>query len=657
MKDAFTRLAPCMLMSPLSIAQYLPPDQALFDLVIFDEASQITPWDAIGAMARGRQVVVAGDPRQMPPTNFFTRSSNSTDGDGGDTDEDMESILDECLAAGVPVHSLSWHYRSRHESLIAFANHRYYESSLVTFPAPVTRASAVEWRRIDGVYAKGKGRTNQIEAQAIVDEAVQLLKAPEFNAEKKTLGIITLNAEQQKLIEDLLDKARRDHPSIECHFSPDLSEPVVVKNLETVQGDERDVILLGIGFGPTEPGSPRMSMHFGALSREGGHRRLNVAVTRARQEMIVFTSFDPGMIDLNRTNMRAVRDLKHFIEFAERGPRALAEATHGSVGGYDSPFEEAVAKELSRRGWEVVPQIGVSHFRIDLGIVHPDRPGDYLVGVECDGAAYHSAATARDRDKVRAAILKNLGWNLLRIWSTDWWINKQGAAEKLHLAIETVLATDREAQVTRTAAKMAKETEQAVEAKAESAEPDLDLANVVEIAALKDSTFASIDAQLYRLADFAIFDGRIRADRFYEADYDAVLTELIAHVVAVEAPIAEANLVQRIARAHGFQRVGRRIRERIMRLAQRDYYISSDFGGNDAFVWPDTGAQGAWNTFRVPATEQDIRQIEEIALPELRAALDASLAEDKAVDVARKFGIRRLSETARQRLERAKHSG
>ncbi|PTQ09424.1 DNA helicase [Sphingomonas oleivorans] len=442
MGDAFTRLAPCMLMSPLSIAQYLPPDQALFDLVIFDEASQIAPWDAIGAMARGRQVVVAGDPRQMPPTSFFTRSANATDSDA-DTEEDMESILDECLAAGVPMHSLSWHYRSRHESLIAFSNHRYYESGLVTFPAPVTRASAVEWRRVDGVYARGRGRTNQIEAQAMVDEAVRRLTDPAFVAAGRTLGIITLNADQQKLIEDLLDKARREHPEIEPHFGEDRTEPVVVKNLETVQGDERDLIILGIGFGPTEPGAKTMSMSFGALNAQGGWRRLNVAVTRARQEMIVFTSFDSSMIDLNRTSARAVADLKHFLEFADRGPRALAEAVHGSVGGFESPFEEAVAAELTRRGWTVVPQIGVSRFRIDIGIVHPDRPGDYLAGVECDGATYHSAATARDRDKVRAAILNGLGWELLRIWSTDWWIDKAGAADRLHRAIEELLAASR----------------------------------------------------------------------------------------------------------------------------------------------------------------------------------------------------------------------
>jgi len=218
---------------------------------------------------------------------------------------------------------------------------------------------------------------------------------------------------------------------------------VVVKNLETVQGDERDLIMLGIGFGPTEPGANTMSMNFGPLNKDGGWRRLNVAVTRARREMLVFSSFDPGLIDLNRTNARAVRDLKLFLEFAQRGPQALAAAVKGSLGGHDSPFEEAVAQALQAKGWQVVPQIGVSRFRIDLGIVHPDRPGDYLVGIECDGATYHSAATARDRDKTRSAILQGLGWTLLRVWSTEWWIDRAGATERLHGEIEKLLEASR----------------------------------------------------------------------------------------------------------------------------------------------------------------------------------------------------------------------
>ena len=388
--------------------------------MIFDEASQIAPWDAVGVIARGKQVVIAGDPRQMPPTSFFDRGSDSIE---DDTESDMESILDECLASGVPSFSLDWHYRSRLESLITFSNHRYYDAKLVTFPAPEVRPSAVSLKHVNGVYAKGAGQQNQIEAKAIVQEIVSRLKAPGYAASPYSMGVITLNISQQQLISDLLDAERRSHRDIEPYFQEDQPEPVIVKNLETMQGDERDLIILSIGYGPTEPESNTMSMNFGPLNREGGWRRLNVAITRSRREMLVYASFDPSMIDLNRTNVRAVRDLKHFMEFAKDGPKAIAQAVMGSVGGYDSLFEQAVADALRQRGWGVIPQIGESRFRIDLGIVHPDRPGDYLVGVECDGATYHSAATARDRDKVRAAILEGLGWKLVRVWSTDWWFN------------------------------------------------------------------------------------------------------------------------------------------------------------------------------------------------------------------------------------------
>jgi very-short-patch-repair endonuclease len=694
MGDAFTRLAPCMLMSPLSIAQYLPADQALFDLVIFDEASQITPWDAIGAMARGKQVVIAGDPRQMPPSNDFQRATGTTSDDDG-TEPDLASILEECLAAGVPQHSLDWHYRSRHESLIAFSNHRYYESRLVTFPAPETRPSAVIWRRVPGVWARGTERTNQVEAKAIVDEAVRRLRDPGFlNAagQPLTIGIITMNVEQMRLVEDLLDKARRAYPSIEAHFADDRLEPVVVRNLETAQGDERDVILLGVGFGPTEPEGRTMSMHFGKLNTQGGWRRLNVAITRARAEMVVFTSFDPGMIDLTRTSQQAVADLKHFIEYAHRGPRAIAEADRGSMGGADSPFEEGVAAELRRRGWTVVPQVGVSKFRIDIGVVHPDRPGDYLLGVECDGASYHSAATARDRDKVRASILGGLGWRLLRVWSTDWWTSRSHAADRLHEAMLAMLEEDRAAHSGTTEGggeigdaapdegmfDMNLEAANDRNAHAPSVPQDFPIRATPEVAPDShgriEPAFAETQTRLvadqhepalassgstapanarvagngrYRLTEFSAFEGRIDPERFYDTDYNEMLASMIAHVLSAEAPIAETLLVQRIARAHGFQRSGRIIRDRVMGLTKALHHIVAEEDGN-LFAWRDIEATSAGTAARYPADDEHIRQIEEISLAELRATGSAD-----PVEIARSFGIRRLSATARARIERA----
>lgn len=433
------RLTPCLLMSPLSIAQYLSANACDFDLVVFDEASQIPVWDAIGAMARGKQVVMVGDPKQLPPTHFFARADNGDDDDPQQAD--LESILDECLGASLPTRHLSWHYRSRHESLIAFSNHRYYGGGLVTFPSPVTNDRAVSFHWVDGRYAKGGARTNPPEAQALVAELVQRLQSPGFQASGLTIGVVTFNAEQQSLIEDLLDEARRQDPGLEPYFADGEIEPVFVKNLESVQGDERDIMYFSITYGPDLSGT--VSMNFGPLNRDGGERRLNVAVTRARHELRVFSSLRGDQMDLSRTQAAGVRDLKHFLEFAEHGPRALAQAHHGSQGDFESPFEASVAAALGRKGWQVHTQIGASSFRIDLGVVHPDFAGRYLAGVECDGATYHRSATARDRDKLREQVLRGLGWEIVRIWSTDWWVNPGGTLEQTHAKLSALLERER----------------------------------------------------------------------------------------------------------------------------------------------------------------------------------------------------------------------
>ncbi len=662
MGESFGLLAPCMLMSPLSIAQYLPVELQLFDLVIFDEASQIAPWDAVGSIARGRQVVIAGDPRQMPPTNFFQRGGSDSSGDDA-VGEDLESILDECLAVGIPQRSLSWHYRSRHESLIAFSNIRYYGGNLITFPASETRESAVIWRKVDGIYAKGTARTNQVEAKAIVDETVKRLLDPAFRDSRQTIGIITLNSDQQGLIEDLLDAARRTNPEIEPFFDESLHEPIFVKNLETVQGDERDVILLGIGYGPTEPGAGTMSMNFGPLNRDGGERRLNVAVTRSRREMMVFTSFDPSMIDLNRTSARAVRDLKHFLEFAERGPRALGEAVHGSVGGYDSPFEEAVAQRLQDRGWEVIPQVGVSRFRIDLGIVHPDRPGDYLVGIECDGATYHRAATARDRDKVRAAVLEGLGWTLLRVWSTDWFVDPLGEIDRLDARMRDLLEGDRiyraSLEAERTSAtgavlESSSAPREEIDSPFPSSEPVIATADHEESATvLPEGTGLGAGGKTtYRVSDYSGFADRIRPDDFHTETYSPILLELIRHTLECEAPISDELLVQRIARAHGFMRAGRLIRHRVLDIVDTHFHLREDpVGGN--FVWLHTEQSTSPVPVRVPAGDHSIRTFDSLPTEEIRAALAYRGNGDPAVEIARLFGILRLSSAGRERIQAA----
>ncbi len=436
---AISKLAPCLLMSPLSVAQYLPANHKQFDVVIFDEASQITVWDAIGAIARGRQVIVAGDRKQLPPTDFFSRSDDYLEGDSDTEMEELDSVLDEMVAATIPQIELLWHYRSKKESLIAFSNHKYYFNNLITFPSPTTHDNAVQLIYVNGVYDRGTSKTNRAEADAVVEEIKRRLSGVEKTNDTESIGVITFNSEQQRLIENLLDAARLEDPSLEAHFSDIFAEPVFVKNLETVQGDERDVCMFSIAYGPDI--ASHMSLNFGPLNRMGGERRLNVAITRARSELLIFSSIRPEDINSTRTKSIGVHDLKLFLEYADQGMSALARAVNNNRIDYESPFEEAVARMLQEKGWVIQTQIGVSQFRIDLGVVHPDHPGMYLCGVECDGATYHRSATARDRDKIRESILKGLGWDLLRIWSTEFWLSPQESIEKLNSALQQKLAS------------------------------------------------------------------------------------------------------------------------------------------------------------------------------------------------------------------------
>lgn len=434
------RLKPCLLMSPLSVAQYLDASHSNFDIVVFDEASQIPVWDAVGAIARGKQLVVVGDPKQLPPTNFFNRSDDADDSAADAAEDapvqDLESILDECLGAGLPTLRLEWHYRSRHESLIVFSNHRYYESRLITFPSPVTSDMAVSLRTVPGVYDRGAARTNRAEDDAIVKEIVT-----HFSDDSRrglTMGVVTFNQPQQRLIEQLLDEELRKEPLLELRMAEDGPERLFVKNLENVQGDERDLILFSITYGKDAAG--KMPMNFGPLNQDGGQRRLNVAVTRARVGVTIFSSIRPEDIDLARTRAAGVTDLKNYLEFAAKGPRALLEQALPTGLEPESPFEMEVLRALRDKGWTVHPQVGCSGYRVDMAVVHPQEPGRYLLGIECDGASYHALPTARDRDRLRQIVLEGLGWKLHRIWSTDWWNDPQRETEKLAAALDNLLS-------------------------------------------------------------------------------------------------------------------------------------------------------------------------------------------------------------------------
>ena len=637
-----TTLTPCLLMSPLSIAQYLAVSSAAFDIVVFDEASQITVWDAIGAIARAKQVVMVGDPKQLPPTNFFQRTDEEAD-QSDDVPEDMESILDECIGASLPSIQLSWHYRSRHESLIAFSNRRYYGGKLVTFPSPLTDDRAVSFHYVRGVYEKGGARTNPEEARAIVREIVWRLKSPDCGHSDRSIGVVTFNSEQQRLIEDLLDAERRKDPSIEPHFAQDRLEPLFVKNLESVQGDERDIMYFSITYGPDVAG--RLSMNFGPMNRDGGERRLNVAITRARWELRVFSTLRPEQIDLSRTQAKGVSELKHFLEFAERGPRAFAELVTGSTGDFESPFEQYVASALQSRGWIVHTQIGASDFRIDLGVVHPDAPGIYVAGIECDGATYHRSATARDRDKLREQVLRDLGWEIQRVWSTDWWIDRDNTLNRLDAQLRTILERSRTKRVA--ASKLAPSDSPAPHGDELLEETHSELA-VAPVGGLygRNQTQAPLPTA-----------NGVDASQFFERSYDAELTRLVTGIVQSEGPISDDVLVRRIARLHGWQRTGTRITERVMRIALKVFKKTNEESVG-TFLWPDGMEAGQPLPFRSGLG----RTVDEICMPELISlALDVlvsgKIGEDAIAAMAKGLGLQRLRATSRPRLESAIRRG
>ncbi len=423
------RLKPCFLMSPLSVSQYLPAE-ATFDMVVFDEASQIPVWDAIGVIARARQCVVVGDPKQMPPTNFFQKSETDSD---EDESEDLESILDECLAAGLYSAYLSWHYRSRHESLIAFSNHNYYNDRLCTFPAArMSPRLGVAYRYVEnGVYEAKASRTNRAEAEALVDYVFERLSDPSWK--RRTAGVVTFSMAQKTLIEDIFEERRAANPQFEDFFSDECEEPFFVKNLENVQGDERDVILFSVGYAKGPDG--KFLMNFGPLNRSGGERRLNVAVTRAKEQVVVFASCKGAEIDLNRTQAVGAAHLKAFLEYAERGGIAAADDAKGMR---RDAFADQVGEFLKERGYIIERGVGCSGYRIDIGVRDPQKKDAYIAAVECDGDTYASALTVRDRDEGRASVLRSLGWNVIHVWSADWALDRARGEERLVKELEDI---------------------------------------------------------------------------------------------------------------------------------------------------------------------------------------------------------------------------
>ncbi|MCI1318743.1 MAG: DUF3320 domain-containing protein, partial [Atopobiaceae bacterium] len=430
--DLVFSLCPCLLMSPLSVAQYLEPGKRQFDLVVFDEASQLQTCKAVGALSRAREAVVVGDPKQMPPTSFFQGTSSDED---FEEVADLESLLEDCLALNMPQAYLRWHYRSRHESLIAFSNRRFYEGRMLTFPSADDRTSHVTFRKVAGTFDRGGTRTNRAEAEAVVAEVARRAKDPALAGE--SVGVVTFNIPQQSLIDDLFQRACAADPKLDS-WAHEGEEPVFIKNLENVQGDERDAILFSITYAPDEGG--RMSMNFGPINREGGWRRLNVAVTRARRDMLVFSSIEPEDIDLNRTSSSGPASLRAFLEYARRGSFTSVSMGDLQADEDGDTIAAELCEELGKLGYRTRQNVGRSAYRVDVGVVDPADDGRYLAGILLDGRTYRMSGTTRDREIAQPEILEGLGWKVMRVWAIDWWEGPEAVVDKVREFLEQALA-------------------------------------------------------------------------------------------------------------------------------------------------------------------------------------------------------------------------
>ena len=410
-------LKPCWMMSPLSVSQYINPNVVHFDVLIFDEASQLRTEDVVPAIIRSNQVVVIGDNKQLPPTSFFSTGENEED-INDDDDASYESVLDEC-SNFMFARTLKWHYRSQDERLIAFSNKHFYDSQLVTFPNPIQNPDLGVWFKHvpDGVYDRGRRRDNRREAQVVAHLALEhFQKFPE-----QSLGIIAFSEAQADAIQEQIEILGKENPNFEP-FCSDNSPQFFLKALENVQGDERDAIILSIGYARDDQG--KLSLNFGPLNRQGGERRLNVVVTRAKSKITLVSSIQAGDIDLTRAKSKGVEALRNYLEYAASGGEKLQSNSYTDTLHFDSPFEEDVYHALVQEGYTIRTQVGCSGYRIDLAVVNNKRSGEFLLGIECDGASYHSSPTARDRDRLRQQVLEKLGWKIHRIWSTDWFRNK-----------------------------------------------------------------------------------------------------------------------------------------------------------------------------------------------------------------------------------------
>ncbi len=612
-------IKPVLMMSPLSIANFLSPGTMEFDLVIFDEASQVRPVEALGALLRGRQMVVVGDAKQLPPTAFFDTLNDVVDEEEENVTADLESILGMCDAQGAPQKMLRWHYRSRHDSLIAVSNHEFYENRLVVFPSPGSRhRMGLHFHHLPHTaYDRGVTRTNPLEAEAVADAVMEHAR----RYPRLSLGVVAFSSAQREAIEDILETRRKASPETEEFFKTSREEPFFIKNLENVQGDERDVIFISIGYGRTKEGY--VSMSFGPLNNEGGEKRLNVLITRAKLRCEVFTNLTAADIDAARSARRGVMALKRFLHFAEHGRLDVAAASGRPA---DSPFEEGVAAALERLGYTVRQQVGSQGFYLDLAIVDPNHPGRYLLGIECDGAAYHSARSARDRDRLRQQVLEGIGWQIHRIWSTDWF-----------------RAPDRELKRVVEAIEKSKNTFHSEAGREE---------DVLIERAIPREVVAEEEAGLPEYKT-AILHPEIRSKELHQHTIGK-LASWIEAVVRVESPVHFEEVARRMVEAAGITRMGSRIRAQLelaVRFAEGDGRVVK----KGEFLWSpemETPVLRRRKTF--PPSLRKIRLIapEELQLAIEKVVMDAvAIGTEAAVrEVATLFGFQRLTEEMREEI-------
>ena len=540
------QIKPVFMMSPMSVATYLPQGQIEFDLVIFDEASQITAPDALGAIARAKQVVVVGDSRQMPPTNFFGRAVELDEEEADQSlTADVESILGLMSSKGVPETMLRWHYRSRHHSLIAVSNAEFYNNRLMVFPSPGIHphATGLKMNHLpDTAYDRGGSRTNKLEALHIAEAVMEHAQ----NKPHLSLGVVAFSTAQREAIMLEVERLRRERPDTDSFFNHHNGDEFFIKNLENVQGDERDVIFISVGYGRTASGN--VSQSFGPLNSKGGERRLNVLITRARMAMEVFCNFTADDLRTKADSPAGLKSFKAFLKYAETGELAQSHETGKE---HDSPFETEVHSAIEALGYQAEPQVGCNGFYIDLAVRDQDKPGRYILAVECDGATYHSSASARDRDRIRQAVLEGLGWRFHRIWSTDWFRNAAGEIERLKKAIEQSIA------YYQTFDSSGGLSAKPIKEKTLAEKPEAVI--VREIPSEQEQTglpgYKLVDIDSLKISGFDSFD-KIPDPR---------LTQAIKKVVATEGPVHLQVLSNRLTNAAGFSRAGAKIKRLIDR--------------------------------------------------------------------------------------------